>query len=98
MNNNRHMDLETFAACVLQTLQQKLPHIDIQLVHKAAENDATIPLLTFTSKNEHHTIYPSIPMSAFGISHIGNHSKQHRQYCLPDLRVLCGIPLLSPLR
>lgn len=65
MNNNRHMDLETFAACVLQTLQQKLSYINIQLVHKAAENDATIPLLTFTSKNRHHTIYPSIPIELY---------------------------------
>ena len=65
MNNNRHMDLETFAACVLQTLQQKLPYINIQLVHKAAENDEPIPLITFTSKNEHHTIYPSIPIELY---------------------------------
>ena len=65
MNNNRHMDLDTFAACVLQTLQQKLPHINVELVNKAAENDATIPLLTFTSKNGHHTIYPSIPIELY---------------------------------
>ena len=63
--NNRHMDLETFATCVLQTLQQKIPYINIQLVNKTVENDATIPLLTFTSKNAHHTIYPSIPVELY---------------------------------
>lgn len=62
---NRHMDLETFAACVLQTLQQKLSYINIQLVHKAAENDEPMPLITFTSKNTHHTIYPSIPVELY---------------------------------
>lgn len=62
---NRHMGLETFAACVLQTLQQKLPYINIQLVYKAAENDEPMPLLTFTSKSEHHTIYPSVPIELY---------------------------------
>lgn len=63
--NNRHMDLETFAECVLQTLQQKLPHIDIQLINKTTENDAAMPFLTFVHPTTHNTIYPSIPVELY---------------------------------
>lgn len=65
MNNNRHMDLDTFAACVLQTLQQKLPHIDIQLINKTTENDAAMPFLTFVHPTTHNTIYPSVPIELY---------------------------------
>lgn len=65
MNNNRHMDLDTFAACVLQTLQQKLPHINIQLVNKPVENDEPMPLLTFTCSTDNHTVYPAVPVELY---------------------------------
>lgn len=62
---NKHMDLETFAACVLQTLQQKLPHIDIQLINKTTENDAAMPFLIFVHPTTHNTIYPSVPIELY---------------------------------
>lgn len=65
MNNNRHMNLDTFAACVLQTLQQKLPHINIQLVNKPVENDEPMPFLTFVHSTTHNTIYPSVPIELY---------------------------------